>query len=274
MSSSTAREWGRSGPSERPLLTSLPTLLFLVLCACATSDRPAPPPQVYRHYPEQDFRFSRLEWSVRGGPELQGAGPNYWGGAPRHVDLDPERDEVTLRVEPDRHGTWRSAEISAWIPPDTSRIEIDFRGLPERLDPHIVLGVFVYRNDHSEYDLEFSSWGQTAKDYPPVQFVVAPPIVEGHIHRFRTAHRPDPMETIWTQRFEWEDEALTFTLEQDGERVATWRYEGEDVPQYEDHRLHINLWLFEGRAPMDRRPVEVTITRVTFCSCSSSRKRH
>ena len=250
-------------------------LAGVIGCGTQEPHRHPRPPEVYHHYPERDFCFSGMEWSVRGGHELQGAGPNYWGGSHHHVDHDQVLDEVTLRVGPDRHGVWRSAEISTWIPPDTTTLEIDFEGLPEELDPNIVLGVFVYRNDESEFDLELSSWGHAKggegeEPYHPIQFVVVPPIEEGHMHRFSPTTEKG-LAAKWTQRFEWQEDFIVFTLEQDGEVLSTWRYEGEDVPRYDDHRLHINLWLFEGRPPINREPVDVTITRVAFSDQTSTR---
>jgi hypothetical protein len=46
--------------------------------------------------------------------------------------------------------------------------------------------------------------------------------------------------------------------------VASYLYQGADVPTPGDERIRRNLWLFNGAAPTNAQPVEVTVESFTF----------
>ena len=46
--------------------------------------------------------------------------------------------------------------------------------------------------------------------------------------------------------------------------VVSYPYAASDVPTHGDERVHLNLWLFNGAAPRDGAPVDVTIESFQF----------
>lgn len=46
--------------------------------------------------------------------------------------------------------------------------------------------------------------------------------------------------------------------------VATHLYRGTDVPKPGDERVRLNLWLFNGAAPMNGQPVEIVVESFAF----------
>lgn len=244
---------GRSRLCGHTLSCVMVLMSYGMVMGCSTTDVWRAP---YELNPDEYVMCSGRRWDIRTGDAIQGAGPNYWGGLGEHVTQHGDR--VRLRIMPDVHGTWRSSEISTPLPPGTTRVSVTFGNLPEHLDPRVVLGVFVYRDDQSEFDFEMSAWGEAGA--APLQFVMVPAHVPGHRTRFEPIS--PSLASTWTQVFEWGPRTVRFTLYQDDVKVSSWLYKGLDVPRYARHRLHINLWLLHGTAPMNEAPIQVDVLSV------------
>lgn len=212
-----------------------------------------PRPEPARWPSSRTLSFSGLEWHVRaagtGGP-----GPNLWSDAGESVRID-EEGRLRLRLRADGL-TWHAAEVWTVLPEGRARVEVHLDEVPPALPPEAVLGLFVYRDDRSELDVELGRFGDPA--HPGAQFAVAPQLRPGNLHRFPLPVAPGPSVHV----IEWGEEAVGFESRFPGGPPVRWRYEGPDVPEPGGHALHLNLWLAGGRAPAEEQGVEVVIGKV------------
>lgn len=131
------------------------------------------------------------------------------------------------------------------------------------LNENVVGGLFTYKNDEEEIDIEFSRWSNTQNQ--DAQFAVQPSYISGNKNRYDLN-----LETITsTHFFDWKPNSIDFgsyqghTLTPETSKVInTWTYTGANIPPDTDERLKINLWLFKGVKPSDNKEAEMIINRV------------
>ncbi len=149
-------------------------------------------------------------------------------------------------------------------------------GRIDRLDPNVVLGLFDYPppevgpDGTNEIDIEFARWGNPAwpnGNYTvyPAQTNVNPP---SGSKTFTFTLKGD----YTTHRFIRSSSQITFQSlyghrEDDRNEFMHWIYGPSDylkrIPQ-QPIPVHINLWLFRGKAPTNGRSVEIVISRFAF----------
>ncbi|MBC8135752.1 MAG: glycoside hydrolase family 16 protein [Fibrella sp.] len=223
------------------------------------------------------IRFSGYEWEVRS-QGVSGPGPNQWN--PKNVWVDKAGDlhlKIT-RVKGTTKYEWHCAELYSKEKFGFGRYEFQTAGRVDRLDPNVVLGLFdyfVYGEDPmstNEIDIEFARWGNPK--YPNGNFTVYPATgaaEKNNSHTFEYALPDKTPGMIATHRFTrasdrvtWETFAGTGKL--GSTSLANWAYaptETRLIPQ-KPLRVHLNLWLFQGRAPSNGKTVEVIIKKFTF----------
>jgi hypothetical protein len=238
---------------EHTMMQRLSLLASLVstLSACQAHEENAIPRTPVSLEASQWLRaalvFDDLVWHVRSGQYRAGPGNNLWGHAAPQVSLDP-KGRLRLSVTADEQENLRSAEIATELPSGPCRIVVDVDSALMGLDPNVVVGVFVYRNDQSEFDFEASRWGKP--EAPDGLFTVAPTVRPGPVPVTKKPHQrafalpPGPTRIV----FEWREDSVTFALYARPEEevkplpVAVWAYGGKGVPKLGGHRLHVNVW--------------------------------
>jgi len=131
-------------------------------------------------------------------------------------------------------------------------------------DLYIVLGLFVYRDDAHEIDIEFSRWGSnqgTNADY-----CVQPGTAQGSC-------------PVWTeppnipashQAFNWTTGRVVFTSTQQGSTTPFYSHTytstgNTPVPTPSGMVPHINFWLFEGQTKLPTTTkLDVVLTNFKF----------
>ena len=203
--------------------------------------------------------FAGREWIVKSGHG--GPGPNLWSDSEDSVWLDDE-GRLHLRIHA-IGGQWHCAEVYTT---DTTtfglhRFYVD--GPLDTLDANAVFAPFLYRDDTTEVDIEFTRWGW--EDSPTnAQYVVQPYKTPGNLEPFGVSL--DGSYT--THSFDWQPDAIYFSsLHGHHEKapdpshvIHEWEYRGSDIP-HEDNglRIHINLWLFQGLPPVDGEEITVVV---------------
>jgi hypothetical protein len=190
---------------------------------------------------------------VRAPGEGQVPGPNAWAD-----DLDAawvDEGGLHLRIR-EAGGRWRSVELSTVLPPEAVHVEARLVLLGGALDAQAVLGLFLYRDDAHEADIELSRWGRHGAS-SDAQFAVAP-YGPGELHRFTlSAERAESVLVL-----DWRADRVAFEARQGGQVVAEWRHTDPDWNSRDGYRLHINLWLYQGLPPLDGKPVEAILREV------------
>lgn len=119
-------------------------------------------------------------------------------------------------------------------------------------DKNSVLGLFTYKNDNNELDIEASRWGyegDTNLDYS-----VQPFAKKGHEMTFTVLG--DGANTIY--QIDWRPSAVKFSSAQGGKIVNEWNYtKASSIPKTAQNAC-MNLWLI--KPPSDGKNIECIIS--------------
>jgi hypothetical protein len=215
---------------------------------------------------EEGFVFGTNEWFIRTGPNPGGAGSNYWGSGKESVEVVDNK--LHLRIA-QLNGRWTSAEIMTPIPDGKRGAVIMITSPTHDLDPRLVIGMFAYRDDHNELDIEISRFGSPAS-LNNAQYAVHSPRGGVEKYPFSIKAAPDaaaPIHTItWGPRVSpgvgLGVEPISFATDGAGVRES-WDYAGSPV-NLQRAWLHINVWLYEGKPPANGQPIDVEIGSIRF----------
>lgn len=224
--------------------------------------------------PAQTIRFSGYDWEVRPA-EISGPGPNHWD--PKNVRVDSQGRLHLLLTK--QGGVWHCPEVYTKRRFGFGRYQFQVTGALDRLDPNVILGLFNYPvpgmgpDGTNEIDIEYSRWGDPASlpgssTIYPARIGIVPPSAT-------TSFAVPPGLTDTTQRFEWTSSAVNIqclrghqsAARRDKQReYARWTFAPTDhnrLPQL-PLPVHINLWLLNGAAPQNGKPVEIIIKAFLF----------
>jgi len=224
------------------------------------------------------IEFEGRQWIVKSSEDdLIGPGPNYFSDSNESVWVD---DANALHLKIRREGPkWYCAEVYTQLPTvhGKHRFYVDDReGRLGQLDPNVVVGLFLYKSDDEEIDIEFAEWG--IEDGYNAWYVVQRPGV-----------RPPPDENkkgfditlngdYSTHYIDWQSSFINFkSFHGHYEEPPTpdylideWIYSGSDnPPESSNLKIHMNLWLHDpcevqGLPPSDGQEVEIVIKRADF----------
>ncbi len=224
--------------------------------------------------PPQTIQFSGYTWNVRPA-EVSGPGPNHWD--PNNVRVDAQgRLHLTLN---NHGGVWHCPEVYTQRRLGFGRYQFHVTGALDRLDPNVILGLFNYPapgmgpDGTNEIDIEYSRWGDPAalpasSTIYPARSGLVPPSAS-----YSFAMPPGLTDT--TQRFDWSSAAVHVQClrghlsaarrDRQGE-YARWNFAPADHARLPQQPLpvHINLWLLNGAAPQNGKPVEIIIKAFSF----------
>jgi hypothetical protein len=213
--------------------------------------------------------FSGHTWLVKDSAAVSvGPGPNVFSDDARNVRVD-RRGRLHLRIRRVA-GVWTCAEVvsAPSFGYGTYRFYVSRR--VDALDANVVLGLFTWNDDpafnHREIDIEFSRWGNPS-DPTNAQYVVQPYDTPGNLVRWVQP----PRLRKSTHHFLWQSNSVGFqslightASPPDPSSVIAEETLTQDVPVAGGENARINLWLFGGQPPLNRRSVEVVIERFEF----------
>ncbi len=236
--------------------------------------------------PDRVIEFSGILWGVRGDahqtPEEPGA--NYWSDSSENIWVEKHGDyeELHLKIT-NRRGRWYCCEVYTLEPTEYGVHRFYLSGRLDELDPLVVAGFFLYKDDCNEMDIEFSRWGYGVGS-DNLLYAVQPSAIAGNtssslmqLEGLNTTHYLDwqpgkarflsshghyrkPPNTCFCIPNPLESFCLSFT------DLCGWEYTGEDVPCVEKNlRIHMNLWLLDqegDNAPLNGEEVEIVVLAV------------
>ncbi len=246
--------WGaQPSPCNARALAAAPAL------PTGTGERPSRSPLAdipNRGQGERIITFAGREWVVKAGANLPPRA-NHWSDSEASVHVDAA-GRLHLRVR-QIEGVWHSAQVIAREPSRHGLHRILVETPLDGLHPNVVLGVFLYRDDAREIDIEFSR--RLAGTGFNALYAVQPSHRSGHRHPFQFGTAGPSAHEI-----HWQPDWICFRSmdghDVSGQVVSEWLFERPGVPQVEDAlRLQINLWLLDPE--QQDSEVEVVITAVT-----------
>jgi hypothetical protein len=207
------------------------------------------------------------QWNVKNSVSPIGPGPNYFSG--KNVWTSPD-NALHLKIS-NEDGRWICPEVILKNSFGYGRYVFKIEGDIANLNENVVLGIFTWDNNdclhnHREIDMEFSLWGDL-QNQNNSQFVVQPWNVSTNIHRWNI---PAPIDSS-THSFIWQNDKIIYNsiyysrhnnLTQSVQHE--WTYTGPYIPNPGNENIRINLWLFNGIPPSDKKEVEVVITEFKY----------
>jgi len=208
------------------------------------------------------LKWQGYTWIVKSGSG-QGPGPNSWSTSNVWVDDKGFLHMKIAKVD----GRWSCAEI--WTDRDLGfgTYQCQVEGPVDTLDPNVVFSMFSYAGPDGtkEIDIEYARWGNP-KFYNG-SWTVYPNDTLGK--KESTGFEFKLNGTYTTSRYAWSKEGVHYWLlggHQPIDSVTNlmkeWNYQPKD-PAHQITQsaipLHFNLWLFQGKPPIDGKPVEIII---------------
>ena len=206
--------------------------------------------------------FSGYEWEVRSSDEKKaGPGPNLFTNSKENVWVD-DKGNLHLRIT-NRSGKWYCAGITLLGSYKYGTYSFQTETLFEKLHKNTVTGLFLYRNDAKEIDIEFSKWGKDVNEV--AQYAIQPADLAGNKKRFNL---PTEARTQ-THRINWQADAILFSshtgalteIPTPEKLIEKWKFSGPGIPSgTDDLALKINFWLFRGIPPIEKDAMEIIIS--------------
>jgi hypothetical protein len=215
-----------------------------------------------------------ITWNVKSGSGVD-PGLNTWSPANAFVDGNGDLHLAITKVGE----AWYCSEVWTDLGFPFGTFQWQLASPVDKLDPNVVLGLFVYGptalgpDGTHEIDIEYARFGTPAADngwwtiWPNV--IVTPPLT-GRMS-YSLALDADPTTT---SRFAWSSTAVAFAtfggfqpLGSTDRLIHSWTYQPTNPDltiSQSPMPVHMNLWLYRGSAPTDRQGVEVVIHDFSF----------
>jgi hypothetical protein len=210
-------------------------------------------------------QFSGYTWNVKDGLNL-GPGPNNWNKNNVWVDAN---GFLHLKISKNSAtGKWDCAEVSTQQTFGFGKWQYWVEGRIDQMDKNVVLGLFNYSGNDGfdEMDIEWARWGN--RRYPNCNYTVWP--AQQGFKNFSFTKEVALSGASTTQRFTRTSSNVVFQslqgfVDDNSNQLATATCTNPPnsistlaMPAF------INLWLFQGRAPSDKKSVEIIIHKFTY----------
>jgi hypothetical protein len=207
-------------------------------------------------YP-RTITFAGETWYVKTSSGRVGPGPNYFSDRTTNVWVDTA-GRLHLKITRSG-GRWYCSEVvsARSFGYGTYRFYLD--SSVDNLDRNVVLGLFTWNDDpaffNREIDVELARWG--SPNNLNAQYVVQPYTDPLNVFRFQQPSGPS------THEFTWQPGLVTFQSTNAGGLIAS-HADNSGIPEAGGENARMNLWLFQGRAPSNKKEVEVIVGRFEF----------
>ena len=212
--------------------------------------------------------FSGYTWGIKTSGNTPGdqfdPGPNFWSNNSLVVSVAPDGLHLKITQSGD---TWQCGEIYLTQSLGYGTYTVQVSSRLDRLDRNTVAApLFIYAGTNRELDNEYSDAGGLIPAPYNAQFVVQPYTVSGNIVRYL-----QPFTAQFTTQMKWQADHVTFTAWNGWSRAPSaadliyqWTYTGNYIPAAGQERVHINLWLLHGSAPISGIGDEMVVNSFTF----------
>jgi hypothetical protein len=211
--------------------------------------------------------FSGRTWGIKStgnaASDRFDPGPNFWSNDPSVVNV--EADGLHLKINR-INGMWQCGEVYLLQSLGYGTYTVQVSSHLDNLDQNTVAApLFIYAATNQELDNEYSGTGGLIPGPYDSQFVVQPPI-SGNIVRYT-----QPSTAQFTSQIEWRADHVTFTAwngwsstPATTDIIYQWTYTGGYIPPVGQERVHINIWLLNGSAPVSGVGNEMVISSFSF----------
>ncbi|MEK7720157.1 MAG: hypothetical protein AAB347_11230 [Bacteroidota bacterium] len=209
--------------------------------------------------------FSGYSWLVENSAEMtEGPGPNFFSDSKENVWFD-QNGRLHLKII-NRNNKWYCAKVTMIKSLSYGRYVFYLDSRIDNFDKNVVAGLFSYRTDLQEIDIEFSRWGTAGNKN--AQYSVQPSYLAGNKNAFGM-NLTGTQSTHW---FNWQKNQIDFasirghssSLPSAANILQQWQYNGSNIPTDSNETVKINLWLYQGIPPSDQQEAEMVISGFEF----------
>jgi hypothetical protein len=195
--------------------------------------------------------FSGYDWNIRN--YGSNPGPNNWTNSPDNVWVDGN-GWLHLKITC-VNGTWLCAEISTTQALGYGSYCFQVLNSASSLDDNIVLGLYAYKDDTHEVDVELSRWG--TKNLNDTWFTVQPKPYVTNLNQesFNNPFRGSlsTYKFIWTQSSVYFEAAENQASNSQYLRQVIHSFHSPTSINAEGAKANINLWLNGGLPPVNNQ---------------------
>ncbi|MEI7830683.1 MAG: hypothetical protein WCI31_12985 [Prolixibacteraceae bacterium] len=211
------------------------------------------------------LQFSGYTWKVESSNDLTvGPGPNLFSDSKENVWFDAN-GELHLKIT-QRNNKWYCAKLTLLSSPGYGKYIFYLDSRIDKLDMNVVGGLFSYKSDLEEIDIEFSKWGLAGSNN--AQFSVQPSLFTSNKKNYNII-LSNLQSTHW---FNWQKDRIDFAsvqghssvLPSAGNIIQQWSYSGPNIPPLSVENTKINLWLYQGNPPSNLQEAEMVIAGFEF----------
>lgn len=224
----------------------------------------------YTIYPAgpASLNFSGYTWGIKVTGTSLGdqfdPGPNFWSNNSSVVSV--QADGLHLNIS-NIGGIWQCGEVYLTQSLGYGTYTVQVSSHLDQLGQNTVAApLFIYAAPGQELDNEYSGIGGLIPGPYNAQFVVQPYTVPGNI-----VYYMQPSTAQFTTQMEWSATQVTFSAWNGWSSAPTaatliyqWTYTGSYIPPSGQERVHINLWLLNGSAPVSGVGDEMVINSFAF----------
>jgi hypothetical protein len=220
----------------------------------------------------QTISFSGYSWEVKQSESPMGPGGNYWSNNMENVRVD-ENGYLHLKLTY-RNGKWYCPEISTIQTLGYGTYTFYANSRIDSLDKNVVLGLFAYKDDNHEVDIELTKWGNSIGNNGWFT-VQPPPYIAGQNQKSFNIQLTGDYST---HSFEWTQYGTSFksihghySPDSAPQENIIQSFVSTSNPNAEGAKAHINLWLLNANPPSNGENVEVIISQFEFIPPGSLR---
>jgi hypothetical protein len=211
------------------------------------------------------LQFSGYTWLVESSNDLsEGPGTNLFSDSNENVWFD-SNGRLHLKIT-QRNNKWYCSKLSLLSSPGYGKYIFYLDSRVDQLDMNVVGGLFSYKSDIEEIDVEFSKWGLAGSNN--AQFSVQPAQLASNKKAYNIL-LSSSQSTHW---FNWQKDRIDFasiqghssTLPASDNIIQQWSYSGPNIPPLSIENIKINLWLYQGKPPSNLQEAEMVISGFEF----------
>ncbi len=215
--------------------------------------------QTMRAQQPRIINFAGMEWVVRSGKG--NPGNNLWSDSFQSVWVD-EQNRLHLKISKIQ-GKWYAAEVFSLRPTHYGIHRFYIANRVDLLDKNLVAGIFIYKDDKHETDIEFSKWKQP--DNLNTQYVVQPEKPQ-NLKRFQLSLSGN----YSTHIINWQPRQISFqsfyghylSLPNSNFLIDNWHFDKKQLIDDDQYKIHVNLWMINNQPPSDLKEAELIIANV------------
>jgi hypothetical protein len=212
--------------------------------------------------------FSGRTWGIKTTGTAPGdefdPGPNFFSDDPSVVSVGA--DGLHLKIN-QINGLWQCGEVYLLESLGYGTYTVKVSSHLDNLDKNTVAApLFIYAAPGQELDIEYSGADGLIPSPYTGQFVVQPYTVPGNIMRYT-----QPSTAQFTVQMEWQADHVTFSawngwsaVPAASDMIYQWTYTASYIPPVGQERVHINLWVLNGNAPVRGVGDEMVISSFNF----------